>query len=670
MKKARLLTILAIVMAVAMIFSACGGEVVNTVNYYAGDNYNPVTGDMEYNENLFYRNDIKVRGADPFLFDNTSRDGYYYCYVTQSDLSCYRTKDLSTWENYGDALGLFDPDDPQLYKDMRDAVTKDIWAPEVAYDAEADKADYGLGEGKGVYYIFFSATPEISRYVNDRSSRGYGGSSVYVPYLGVSNYAGGPYKLVDFTDAASCGGEENVHDIDKGAYPQFYSKFCFLNMDDLRNAFCALDDEILADTRFTDTIDSGHSGYARCIDMHPFVDEDGQKYWYGVMRLQTWDLIFGMRMENWAKPDYSTLSIIVDSGYYTVADKRAQNINPVESNTKTNEGPQMIYHYNSKGEKLYYLTYSINGYTNSAYCLCTAVMKDQGNGPLGDMTNATTARNSFRKLREEENGVWLSSDSGGNEKVSGPGHHTMLHTEDGKLYCVYHRHDVYANGGGARNPAIDECHWITIENDPLNNGEDLDTLYINGPTWALVPRLQVVGSSEGPFGLIKAEYTDISLGARLTASGKLAEDSSAEYLNDDLLSIYKNVSWQFIDDYIRETEITGETSFNFEFDGTKEVVAVMVYNSKLEDRIFKEIKSVELVADINGKDTVITISNLKFDLGQFARVDEEGFVEYVQPGSVVFAEFNALKVKSVKFTIDVPEGQETVGISEIRILGK
>ena len=49
MKKARLLTILAIVVAVTMIFSACGGTVINTVNYYAGDKYDPAKIDTYCN---------------------------------------------------------------------------------------------------------------------------------------------------------------------------------------------------------------------------------------------------------------------------------------------------------------------------------------------------------------------------------------------------------------------------------------------------------------------------------------------------------------------------------------------------------------------------------------------------------------------------------------------
>ena len=39
-------------------------------------------------------------------------------------------------------------------------------------------------------------------------------------------------------------------------------------------------------------------------------------------------------------------------------------------------------------------------------------------------------------------------------------------------------------------------------------------------------------------------------------------------------------------------------------------------------------------------------------------------------GASVFAEFYEIGVTSVKVTVDVPEGQEEVGISEIKILGK
>ena len=42
----------------------------------------------DYNTQLFYRNDKKTTGADPFVLDNTAVDGYYYQYVTEGSLFC------------------------------------------------------------------------------------------------------------------------------------------------------------------------------------------------------------------------------------------------------------------------------------------------------------------------------------------------------------------------------------------------------------------------------------------------------------------------------------------------------------------------------------------------------------------------------------------------------
>lgn len=43
---------------------------------------------------------------------------------------------------------------------------------------------------------------------------------------------------------------------------------------------------------------------------------------------------------------------------------------------------------------------------------------------------------------------------------------------------------------------------------------------------------------------------------------------------------------------------------------------------------------------------------------------------YVTPGAAAYTEFAYMNVKSIKITIDVPDGQDSVGISEVRILGK
>ena len=48
----------------------------------------------------------------------------------------------------------------------------------------------------------------------------------------------------------------------------------------------------------------------------------------------------------------------------------------------------------------------------------------------------------------------------------------------------------------------------------------------------------------------------------------------------------------------------------------------------------------------------------------------DGEVFFVTPGAAAYAEFNELHVKDIRITVEVPEGQQCVGLSEIRILGK
>mgnify|MGYP003308262085 CR=1 FL=1 len=68
----------------------------------------------------------------------------------------------------------------------------------------------------------------------------------------------------------------------------------------------------------------------------------------------------------------------------------------------------------------------------------------------------------------------------------------------------------------------------------------------------------------------------------------------------------------------------------------------------------------------------ITLIGILAMLAGCAGTDTEITTEQTLPDiyANAYAEFNELNVKSVKITVEVPEGQETVGISEIRILGK
>jgi hypothetical protein len=96
----------------------------------------------------------------------------------------------------------------------------------------------------------------------------------------------------------------------------------------------------------------------------------------------------------------------------------------------------------------------------------------------------------------------------------------------------------------------------------------------------------------------------------------------------------------------------------------------MVYNSKQEFTAFHNIAKIEFVCIEDGQEVIRYIENLAFSSEYFEANDYDGEIFYITPGAAAYAEFDELNVKSIRITVEVPEGQESVGISEIRILGK
>ena len=567
----------------------------------------------DYNKELFYRNDKQTGLADPFVLDNTAVDGYYYMYGTEGSLFCYRSKNLMDWEPVGNALDIyFYNEDGTIPDDVR-STWQDIWAPEVVYDAD-----------EGLYYMFFSATP-----VEDTSVMPGNGVESGTPtrqlMVAKSQSPCENFELVDFKDPASCG-EENVHTYSEAQFPHYFAKFLMLDPS-----------YYIPFSKANGREDAGvgYGGYTTAIDPHPYVDEDGTKYLLWVDNLDQ-DRLCGVKMVNWLKPDWSTAQVLTYTHFYTVEDwKAARNGEAVsqvsyenESN-HTNEGPVLTKH-NGK----YYLTFSVNDYWDSSYQLGQAIA-DNVLGP-------------YRKLTEAEGGLLLSGGVAGSQEISGTGHHSFITLGD-KMYVIYHRHDDFITAGTARNHAIDEIKWITVKD---KDGNDLEVMYANGPTCTVQPRLEAY-----------SEYRNIAPEAKVSGS----ED--AKYLNDDLLSIYKYGDATFME-YIRETTITETTTFTFDFDEARMVRAVMVYNSKLENTVFTGIARMEFTCVENGTEVVRVIEDVPFG-GQFLQTnDYDGSVYYVTPGAAAYTEFDSLNVKSIKITVEIPEGQTSAGISEVRIIGK
>lgn len=589
----------------ACMFVGCSGETqtktVYELPYYSGTNVNEITGEPEYNQNLWRRNTDLISGADPFILDNTAQDGYYYLYSTGSTnaFSAYRTKNFTTWESVGQVLT--GEDGWSAY-----------WAPEVVAEENAD--------GELTYYLFYSAMPsELAA------------SDKKVMFVATSSSPAGPFEMVDFTDKESSGGNTHTNEGDN-SYAR-YALFDYEALNKALNEACGTDFAV--------------SELPSLIDAHPFVTSDGERYIY--FSLEEPRGIVGMKMNNWYSIDYSTVTLLTRVGYYSIEDyEKEQAGEYVEKNeyeligAEVNEGPEVIEH-----DGKYYLTFSVNGFYDASY----SVMQSVGDSPLGP----------FTKLKDDQNGLFLSADLGSNAMASGTGHHSFFTVGD-KLYICYHRHNIVGSIDGGRGICVDEVKWVETEDE---NGETLDVLYANGPTVTVQPRFDT-----------EAEYVNIAEEGTVTlVSGTMENGSSASYLNDGLLSYNVSVSQEFLDAYVNEATSATNATYEITFSETREVRGFMVYGSKYMDRYFSSVRDVEIVAVNNGTERTYYIEELPIDDSCVVYNEDElalgnYVIENVVYGSGVYAEFDAINVKSIRFTVTCPEGQERIGVSEIAVLGK
>ena len=593
-----------LLLLVSILLIGCASETQYEVANYQGELAEGETK-SDYDKNLFYRNDQKTKGADPAVLDNTAKDGYYYLYVTEGSVFCYRSLNMMDWEPVGHALDNFRYDEKGNVTDFRQATNANIWAPEVIYDSDTE-----------TYYMFFSAKPKEDTTVKSP----FPGTVSYLLMVATSKCPDKGFTVVDFS---------NLHTYDTSKYPHYYAKFAYF------------DPEILAEKCVEDKVyTTERAGYLPAIDPHPYEDESGKYLFWTDQDNEDRTCAIKMQNDNWLTPDWSTFTVITCAGFSTVDKTETVKHDLVGgAGELINEGPQIIKH-NGK----FYLSYSTGAYADNSYQVAQAVAEpDENGGPLG----------SYRKLTEEEGGVLISGMVAGSTEVTGTGHHFILTMED-KQYILYHRHDDPLVGGGNRNHAIDEIKWITIKD---KFGNDLDVMYANGPTYTAQPKIEKY-----------SEYKNIAGEATVSVSSD-AKVENLSSLTDGLLSIYKYGNESFMQ-YIKETEITQQATFKFDFDAVKEVHAIMVYNSKMHSSYFKNISEVKFICDEKGEEVIRYIDNIEFSTEYYQTIGLNGTPYYVMPGSAAYAEFEGLAVKSIEITVDVPEGQNHTGISEIKILGK
>ena len=657
MKRLKLAVLL--VLAGCMLAGCAAASETVQIDYYdeLGDGYNPT---------LFYQNEITDFGADPgviYIDDETDKEnyGYFYLYPTcDSDLGtqgivAYRSKDLVDWEPVATA---FFPEE-ESYGNLS------FWAPECIFDAEADRSEYGLGEGKGVYYLFYSSNdknnPEELVFATHEDEEKYMSAKEKIEAMTLQeaqnalakykNSTDTEIQLIVFTYETNIKSEAvNVEEEAKNALLDIektgvecwavrndyalgvavsaspagpFVQYTRENPEEgerkitIDTPFLSSEDMMVYGDALNKILETGEIGFTM-IDPSPFVDPvTGKKYLIFVRRTGRSGLdthfVCGIEMgDSWTDdPKWETLTRLTSCGYKEVGSDVTADVDI----NSINEGPFLYYK-----DGTYYLTYSVGSYTNATYSVAQAL----SDSVLGNYT----------KLSQEEGGYVLVAD--GRDDISGAGHHCFVECED-ELYIVYHAHWDKVNKNGQRGFQADRVFFT--END---NGQMI--LQCNGPTTVPMP---ILGT--------EAEYKNIAEEATITAT-KCNEDS-VQYLNDDKIATISYLN------FVKEFESEGKSKITLTFEEYRKVRALMVFNSKDSDYLFNSVKEIALYYENeDGSTGKAIINDVKFD--------KENLVSdtaVVARCASAIAEFDELNVNKIELTFDE---EAEFKISEIYVLGK
>lgn len=310
MKRWKMFLVQALVLTLAVSSLNGCGIIKSTMGEAEYEDYAIIDGN--YDENLFYINDLELALPDPNVvyIDRGEEEGWFYAYGTSDDIGirgfqCWRSKDFCNWEYKGVAYM------PEFGETWADGI---YWAPEVIYDEES-----------GLYLMFYSAQ-------HDEDAKKY--LSVVCatnPY--------GPFRALD-----------GIYNRDGKVLKKSEPTFDFFPETN----------SVLAESGVLP------EGGTATIDAHPFLDpETGKKYLYWSQAIETGQSIFGCEMKDWFTPDYTTVTKLTIPNLTKVEDGEE-----FEEDTKydCNEGPFMYYH-----EGTYYLTYSASGYMDEKYHVRQAI---------------------------------------------------------------------------------------------------------------------------------------------------------------------------------------------------------------------------------------------------------------------------------------------------------
>ena len=631
-----------------------------------------------YNTDIFYQNIQTAFGADPdciYISDQNSEDyGKFYLYPTSDydagtlGLVAYKSDDLINWETTGMA---FTPD-----KDSY--MSQDFWAPEVIFDADADQSEYGIGNGKGVYYMFFSSNDvnnkdnlvfethalekeyrAIEDKINSYSSANIL-SSLNSYINSYKNKSGYLYNKEYLNDAMNIIEEYEFNIKGETVDKAKLAKEALLALSTLHiNAMPVRNDYgiglavstapngpfvqytrtkpeqgqrvITKQTPFLCSEDMYEYANAKekalkitengfsMIDPHPFVDPvSGKKYLFLVRRCSTLyiegSFVVAIEMGDSWSDDPKWETLTRLTSNNTITPYGTDICDTDVEAHMINEGPFVYYK-----DGTYFLTYSVGNYNNTTYSTCQAV--------------STNVLGEYRKLNSYEGGYILTAD--GRDDSSAPGHHSFVEYND-ELYIVYHAHVDKINNTGQRGMCVDKVYFTE------NNDGQL-VIQCNGPTSNSQP---IIGS--------KATYRNIALDAKIT--GKNVDENTISYLNDDKIDCYSYV------DFVKECEAKKNAEITIDLGGYKTIRSIMIYNSKDTEKAFKGVKEIEFYfKDDKSEEKVAVIQDLKFDE---TSINDVGLMKRC---SAAIAEFDELSVNKIVIKFNEENDFE---INEIYVLGR
>lgn len=422
-KTKRIVPLAALSLSALVLLAGCGGSTFEVELGWSDGTIaqeNTTVGEREYDESLFYRNDVALRQvADPTVVWTEEDGGTLYLYGTSNTLS---TRGIGVWQStdgvHWDSAGVaFEPETSSWSY-------ASLWAPEVVCH-------------DGTYYMTYSA-----RNSNTFAS---GGSYYANTYIGLA-YAESPLgPFVQWTGTNANGDAIGLGD------PVFDPA-----------KITALDGV---------TCEAGTYARLRFLDSCYFVDDDGQIYLYltrGQDRYNILDSaldarfdadeseIWVVRCKDFASPDYSTVTRLTSVGYSTVDGGTENDIDAERAATdRINEGPQMY----RRGDA-YYLIYSVGSTSSNLYSVAQAV----GSSPMGP----------FTKLSKAEGGLVLGTEMNWIQNA-GTGHCCLTEIGD-ELFIFYHE--------GADRYTIDQSNRAIsyVRAGFLRNAQGQEVLVANGPS--------------------------------------------------------------------------------------------------------------------------------------------------------------------------------------------